>query len=90
MSSKEYQNISKKKFLNAIKKLSSSIPDLVLAKGTNHYLMLKYPEIVYGRSTYPLNINHGVNGSIIFETQKWLVKNKICTKEKFDGYLGRI
>ncbi len=88
MGSKEYQNISKKRFLNAIKRLVKDIPDLTLHKRTNHYYVLKYPDVNYGRSTYPLNINHSkVEGSTIYETMKWLTKNKICTRGRFDGHL---
>ena len=89
MGSKEYSNISKKKLIAGVKRIISSIPELKLEEGTKHYLKLRYPEVFYGRPTYPLNVNHSViDSGTVNELMKWLSKNKICSKKKFDECMG--
>lgn len=79
-----FHNFKRKQLIRAVTKLSSSIPDLEVKKGSKHFLKLCYPSVVYGRSTYPLSINgNELAHWVIDDLIKWLSKNNICTKKKF-------
>lgn len=90
MGSSEYHNIKKKQLINAIKRLARDIPDLEISQGTKHYLKLRWPDVKYGRPTCPLAINScQIDGAVVQELMKWLGRNKIFTKEKFDQMLKK-
>jgi len=88
MGSSEYHNIKKKQLINAIRRLGRDIPDLEVTQGTKHYLKLRWPDVEYGRPTYPLAVNSSqIDVAVVQELMKWLSRNKICTKKKFDQLL---
>ncbi len=83
-------SVKRRALINAVKKLSNLVPDLLLKKGTKHALKLHYPSVKYGRACYPLSINGpDLDHWVVEDLIKWLSKNNICSKKKFLELLGK-
>jgi len=90
MGSSEYTNIKKSRLITTVNRLGKLVPNLTVSKGSKHYLKLNYPHVEYGLPSFPLAINHNkIDPCVVQELMKWLIKNKICSKERFDSELKR-